>query len=334
MLACIALTSPIYACDARFASGKSALAIPFELVDDHIYLRVSVNGSSPLSFILDTGASHTILNLRNANAFGMGLQPLGKVEGGIGAESPDAFLITDKVLFSLPGVVLSDESLVAIPLDKTEECLGQANEGGIVPNVPAGQSVKEGMRRVVDGVLGKDFFSSFVVEIDYAARLINLFDPDSYKYTGRGKSLPLEIDPQYIFVRAQVKAPGRPPATARLVVDTGAGALSITKQFAEAHKILPPPEKLTPAPECGIAGLAKEATLVGTLEALQLGGYKLSNPLTVFYQKTAARGYDGLLGGTALRNYKVIFDYSRSRMILEPPCLVRGSRSQRQFSRL
>jgi hypothetical protein len=84
MLACIALTSPIYACDARFASGKSALAIPFELVDDHIYLRVSVNGSSPLSFILDTGASHTILNLRNANAFGMGLQPLGKVEGGIG----------------------------------------------------------------------------------------------------------------------------------------------------------------------------------------------------------------------------------------------------------
>ena len=28
--------------------------------------------------------------------------------------------------------------------------------------------------------------------------------------------------------------------------------------------------------------------------------------------------YGGLLGAPALRNFKVIFDYSRSRMILEP----------------
>jgi len=305
MLVCMALTSPIYGFDTRFASGKSALAIPFELVDSHIFLRVSVNGSPPLSFILDTGASHTILSLRNAKSFGMGLQQIGKVEGGIGDEPPDAYLVTDTVSFSLPGVVHSGESVVAFSLDKTHECLDQA---------------------VVDGILGMEFFSTFVVEIDYPARLINLHDPHTYKYSGSGKILPLEMDLRRIFVQAQVKAPGRPPTTARLLVDTGAGALSLTKQFAEAHKLLPPAEKLTAAPECGSGGLAKEATLVGTLEALQLDGFKLSNPLTVFYQKTAARAYDGLLGGVALRNFKVIFDYSRSRMILEPPRRNRGSR--------
>ena len=75
-----------------------------------------------------------------------------------------------------------------------------------------------------------------------------------------------------------------------------------------------------------INGSAKDATLVGTLEAaLQLGDFKLSNPLTVFFQKTVARDYDGLLGGVALRNFKVVLDYSRSRMILELSRGVRGS---------
>lgn len=68
MVVCMALTSSIYGLDTRSAAGKSALAIPFELVDSHIFLRISVNGSRPLSFILDTGASHTILSLRNAGS--------------------------------------------------------------------------------------------------------------------------------------------------------------------------------------------------------------------------------------------------------------------------
>ncbi len=325
LLACLLLATAAYGFEARFASGESALGIPFELIDDHIYLRVPVNGSPPLSFILDTGASRTILGLPNAKSFGMELQPIGKVEGGIGAEPPDAYLVTDAVSFSMPGVEFSDGSVVALSLDNTRECLDPTADVGKDQKVPAGQRGKEGMGRAVDGILGKTFFSSFVVEIDYAARLINLYDPSSYKYTGRGKSLPLEMDPQHIFARAEIKAPRRPPVTARLVVDTGAGALSLTRQFAEAHKLLPPAEKLTTSTECGINGSAKEETLVGTLEALQLGGFKLPNPLTAFYQKTAARDYDGLLGGSALRNFKVIFDYSRGRMILEPPR--RGRRS-------
>jgi len=43
----------------------------------------------------------------------------------------------------------------------------------------------------------------------------------------------------------------------------------------------------------------------------------LYKPLTGS-QQTAGQGYDGLLRGAILRNFEVIFDYSRSRMILEP----------------
>jgi hypothetical protein len=316
-------TSPIFGFDIRFTSGNSALSIPIELDESNsIWLRVSVNGFPPLSFSLDTGgsAAYPTLSERVAKSLGMKLQLLRKQVAGVGTKPLDVHIVTDKATFSFPGVVLSSRSLFAISMDKINECYDEATNGGIDRNVPSDQRVNEGARKVMDGIFGRGFFSSFVVEIDYAARLINLYDPQSYKYTGRGESIPLEIDSTYIYVRAQIKAQGRPPVTARLVVDTGGGAaLTLNKQFAEEHKLLPPAEKLTPTNECGISGLAEGTSYEGTLEALQLGAVKLPDTLTFFRKNPVGKGYDGLFGGAALRNFKVIFDYSRSRMILEPP---------------
>jgi predicted aspartyl protease len=299
MLACMILTSPILGYETHFASGKSALAIPFELELDLIYLRVSVNGSPPLSFILDTGATHSILDPRHAKSFGMKLHQVGKTDLSTEGNPQNYYLIKDKVSLSLPGVVFSNQTLVAVSLDKMQECNDQ--------------------KRVVDGILGMDFFANLVVEIDYPAQLINVHDPHSYKYVGKGESLRLETDPRNIFVRAQVMGRARRPVTARLRIDTGASvALVLPKQFAETHKLLPPANELTVVDGCNAGGYTQEKWWTGTLEALQLGGSMLSNPSTLFFQRSIARDYDGLLGGSALRNFRVIFDHSRSRMILEP----------------
>jgi len=47
LLACLILTSLAHASDIRFAAGKKALAIPFELDANVIFLRVGVNGTPP-----------------------------------------------------------------------------------------------------------------------------------------------------------------------------------------------------------------------------------------------------------------------------------------------
>jgi hypothetical protein len=316
-------TSHIFGFDIRFTSGNTALSIPIELDENNrIWLRVSVNGSPPLSFILDTGGPslYPKLSERAAKSLGMKLQLLGKDVAGVGIKPTNVHIVTDKASFSFPGVVLSSRSLFAISMDNLNECSDQVTNGGSDRNVPSGQRVKEGTRMTLDGIFGRGFFSSFVVEIDYAARLINLYDPQSYKYTGSGESIPLEKDSTYIYVRAQIKASGRPPVTARLAVDTGGGAaLTLNKQFAEEHKLLPPAEKLTPTNECGLSGWAEGTSYEGTLEALQLGAVKFPNTLTFFRKNPVGNGYDGLLGAPTLRNFKVIFDYSRSRMIIEPP---------------
>src|SRR5882724_11807865 len=46
----------------RFVSGNSALGIPFQEDDGHIFLQVRINNSAPLWFGLDTGATRSIID--------------------------------------------------------------------------------------------------------------------------------------------------------------------------------------------------------------------------------------------------------------------------------
>lgn len=303
--------------DSHFSSGERAHAIPFELDDNLIYVRVSVNGSRPLSFILDTGA-HSMIHARQARSIGLKLKLIGQ-GGGIGTKQPDVYLVTEKVSFSLTGVVLSPARLLALSLDAAESCVNEFNIDEEGRKIPSDRSKQSEARREVDGILGKEFFDQFVVEIDYAQRLLNVYGPSSYKYAGTGKSIALEIGEQHIFAQAQIRAAGRAPLAARFLLDTGsAHAVSLLKPFIDKHNLLPSTEGMTSLPACGLGGHAKEQSWIGTLEALQLGEFKINGPVTEFRLSEPNTDADGFIGGAALRRFKVIFDYSRRRMILEP----------------
>lgn len=308
---------PAFGADARFSSGNSALAIPFELDDNLIYVRVSVNGSRPLSFILDTGA-RSIIHARQARSLGLKLKLIGPA-GGIGANQPDVYLVTEKAAFSLPGVAFSPRRLVAVSLDAVETCVNEfiIDEEG--RNLASDKSKPSGAKRDVDGLLGKEFFDEFVVEIDYARRVLNVYDRSSYKHAGGGADIPLEVGEQHIFAQAQIRAAGRAPLTGRFLLDTGSSeAVSLLKPFMFKHNLLPSTEGMSSLPVCGLGGYAKEKSLIGALEELQLGEIKIAAPVTEFRLSDPNTDADGFIGGAVFRRFKVIFDYSRRRMILEP----------------
>lgn len=53
----------------RWVDEERSTTLPFEMVDDHIVLPVSVNGSAPLNFVLDSGAAATVIfESRNTQA--------------------------------------------------------------------------------------------------------------------------------------------------------------------------------------------------------------------------------------------------------------------------
>jgi hypothetical protein len=305
-----------FSADARFSSGQRALVIPFELDDNLIYVRVGVNGSRPLSFILDTGA-HSIIHARQARSIGLQLKLIGKARG-IGANQPDVYLVMGKVSFSLPGVAFIPRRLLAVSLDAVESCVNEfvIDEEG--RNVPS-QGKQSSTSREVDGILGREFFDQFVVEIDYAHRLLNVYDQPSYKYAGSGKEIPLEVGEQHIFAQAQIRAAGRTPLAGRFLLDTGSAlAVSLMKPFMDEHNLLPSTEGMTSLPVCGLGGYEKEKSWIGTLEALQLGELQVAVPVTEFHLSEPSTDADGFIGGAVFRRFKVIFDYSRRRMILEP----------------
>lgn len=317
VLLCLALCTPAFCTDARLSSDKSPVAIPFELDDNLIYVRVSVNGSRPLSFILDTGA-YSIIHTRHARSIGLKLKLIGRA-GGIGANQPDVYLVTEKVSFSLPGVAFSPRRLVAMSLDTAEACVNEFNIDEKGRHLASDSSKQSGPKREVDGILGKEFFDQFVVEIDYAQRLLTVYDRSSYKYAGSGKDIPLEVGEQHIFVRAQITAAGRTPLAGRFMLDTGsAQAVSLMKPFMNEHNLLPSTEGMTSLPACGLGGHAKENSWIGALEALQIGEFKVAAPLAEFRLADPNTDADGFIGGAVFRRFKVIFDYSRKRMILEP----------------
>ena len=62
--------------------------------------------------------------------------------------------------------------------------------------------------------------------------------------------------------------------------------------------------------------------LRGRVNNVRLGRFLIDHPITHFSQATqgdyASSKYEGLMGDQILRRFKVIVDYSRRRMILEP----------------
>ena len=55
------------------ASSTSEVSIPFELVVRHIVLKVRINNSRPLSFVLDTGDKVAIVDIERAKELGLNL---------------------------------------------------------------------------------------------------------------------------------------------------------------------------------------------------------------------------------------------------------------------
>jgi hypothetical protein len=303
--------------DIRFASGNSALKIPFELYNNHIYLKVGVNGSKPLTFLLDTGAPH-LIDTSQAKTLGLKLKPHGQGQG-MGEGKVDTYT-SQGVSFSLPGLSLSNQWVGVLSLDGVAVCASEivADERGNVRKCEPNE--QRCQRRVIDGVLGDDFFKRFVVEIDYDAGLMNVYAPAAYKYQGTGESIPLELTDRYSFVQVQLSIAGRAPVNGRFIIDTGnAQALILSRPFIEANRLLPPASELTKFAICGIGGYSE--TLIGTVSTLQLGNIKISEPVTGFAQAKSGNladgTFEGNIGAGILRHFKVIFDYSRHRMILE-----------------
>lgn len=288
-------------------AGQSAAAIaarplheaPFELVGGHIYLQVRVNGSAPRLFILDSGAPDSYLGRELAQTAGAQLRGSIGVTGA--GQGRHIAALAHGVTYDVGGARFRDDRSVAPGPDF------------FVP-------LQNAFGRKFDGLLGYDFLRGYVVELDYLAGLMRLYEPKSYRYSGPGATLLMVLRDRKPYVSGLITPRHGQPILSNLHQDIGfGGALGLSGNFVAAAGIERLASGTIESSSVGAGGVVKER--VGRVANLQLGRFSLTEPITSF-ELRQGRGVrsdsDGRIGGGVLRRFKVVLDYSRRQVMLEP----------------
>jgi len=219
-------------------------------------------------------------------------------KGSVVGDAPEGSV--HSASFDLPGVTLQNQDLMLVSLS-LDRYLGFR----------------------LDGILGYDFVSRFVLEINYAEKLINLYDPASYIPKASAKSIPITLlEGTLPTIHARITQADGSAVEGQFIVDTGAAsAITFSAPFVRAHRLLAANPGTVEALSVGLEGKSRER--IGPVRNLQIGEFQISNPVASFSQATkgpmAGDGVGaGLIGGKILRRFNVTLDYAHKRLLLEP----------------
>jgi hypothetical protein len=282
---------------ARTGQGviDAAPQIPFSFEHNEIIVRATIGQKGPYAMLLDTDTNPSVVSLALARSSGLALRKIGGHVGGGGADRPDVYL-TKLTAVSLNGSPPKDLQAIAIDLDQMSSRLGTT----------------------IDGVLGHDFLSGNVVEIDYPKRLLLIGKrPTSsmpvvarlpFRYDGDSSSLVID----------GVRVNGnKVPAT----IDTGSdGTFKLTPAAVDSLGLTEAARNGTPDVSVGYNGIAHNT--LGHVEEILIGDIRLHPVEVVFFGEGTGRDrkpWGVNIGNGFLRDYIVTVDYSRKLITLQRP---------------
>jgi hypothetical protein len=277
---------------------KVIATLPLEPYNNLVFLNVRVNGSSPHSFLLDTGADTSVVNETLAQTAHLSAKHSLFPITGTGAVSVKARLARH-VELTVGEISLPRTTVVVVGLADLEARIGHE----------------------IGGIIGADLFNSFVVTVDRRSETLVLADPKGSAYSGSGIAIPIRLSGDRPFVDARITPVGGVPFGARLVVDTGdSNAIGFHTPSVASHQLRAPTQPLVLHVSKGLNGDSRGWR--GRLVSLTMGEISIDRPVASFSEETrgsdADSGYDGVLGGEILRRFRITFDYSRRKMIFEP----------------
>ena len=264
-----------------------------------IIVSVTVAGSPPLDFVVDSGAtSISITDPLLAWALGLEVREAGIARGvGSGAKR---VVVAEDTFVRIDGIEVLRTPLVVHDI---------------------GARLAETAGREIHGFLGAGLFEQYVVEIDPVGRRLRLHNPDTFVYRGLGYQSPLEIVDRrpVVHVTVIVKEGGK-EVPVRLVVDTGSG--SILALITKSRRHLKPPAEQRVGASIGMVG--DSTVVVALTQQLQLGAIVARRVETTWMEAfgiPAVRNIEnlnGILGNRMLSGFRVFYDYRGGRLILEP----------------
>jgi predicted aspartyl protease len=286
VLLAVTLTAPVA------AQSKPLGKVRFELIDNRIFVNVTINGQGPFHMILDTGANLAV-SPQVAQKAGLKVEQSGTT-GGVGEKQVE-FQQTHVRELSFGPVQLSNLECGILSTDDSPYVFGK---------IP------------VDGFLGLEVFQKYVVSHDYLKRELTFYSPESYSYSGPGESIPFERRENIPIITAAFDG-----VPSRFGVDTGArSALILYGPYAEERHLMQAYQpKFLGVSGWGIGGPVRSYMVRS--KSLKIGGTELKGMVARLSVNksgaTAGSDQAGLIGPDVLKQFTFICDYARQRLIFE-----------------
>jgi hypothetical protein len=278
--------------DFFIQGGHGETSVAMELIDNHVYVPVTLNGKGPYRFIFDTGGENVV---DPAVAAEVGALGRGELQGG-GAGSATQSLSLAKVgSLGVGDAVVKDQMFAVAP-------------------VRQGFGVAAGER--VDGLIGFEVLARFVTTFDYGGRKVVLALPGRARRAG-GEPIPFVFaDRQPQFACALNKVAGQ------CTLDTGArDSVGFYGPFVAAHPSVKA-SKLTAVGVDGFGFGGASFGRLGRIKSLQMGGLTVAD-LVADYTADENGAFTAPflaanVGGAVWRRFTLTLDYGRQTMTLQP----------------
>jgi hypothetical protein len=283
-----AVLATLCAAPALKSAPPVPLSLPARRNDFHQLLVPARIENSPVLWCeLDSGGGGRLVFIDAAKAAEIGVQATfyGSSAGPLeGALAPD---LRSRVTLVLPGLKLPAQELVIKP--------------GALPGDK-------------DASIGMLLLSRFVVELDHESPAVRLHEPETFRYSGPGRTFPFSIENNNPFTSATLTLRDGRQVAARMVIDTGAvGSIAyFSRSFAIQNKLTE--RALASAPDT----VGRTACRIGRFA---LGALGVDRPVVHHFGTPGFGGQnepDGMIAADFLRRFRVFLDYGRGRMILEP----------------
>lgn len=308
--------------------GKEIVTVPFELINNRPFIKLMINGKGPFRFVVDTGASMSVLSDRTAEQLGVKAVAKGGSARAIGGSG------TFPILYGvLDSIQMGEAKIDVVPI--------------YIRTVHSTEDTPESERS--DGYIGLSVLSNYAVTLDYKSQQM-IFDrtplrqeqpattpsnPTGDQTTG---GIPAPVKTEILGALASgVEVPirstsgGLASAEAHLpamdrplnfIVDTGATISVISKASVKRFELEGMKLKGESFRVIGAAGIEEGAEALG-LSTLTVNNLRKNNSRALILDLDAVNetsGFEqhGVLGGDYLRHFRVVLDLRRHYFGLTP----------------
>jgi predicted aspartyl protease len=275
--------------DFTFPEGAAEVVVAFQFIENHLFLTAVVDCREGL-WVLDTGASMTVIDVAYAEKLGLELS--GSVTGS-GAGNAVEVSFATLPPYSVGGIEFAEQNVAVIDI--------------------AGLFRRTSDLEIV-GILGFDFLSRFATRVDYANETLTFYDPSSFEYEGDGVVLDAPLSGNIFTVPVTVDG----EFGGRWALDLGAGGCSFHYPYANEHGLLD-------RPGVDVIGFGAGGQITKKLQkyqAMEMAGFTVDDAWITVPDSEVVGAFSsteltGNLGNTLFRHFVLTLDYERQQVAVE-----------------